>query len=218
MTGAANVRISGGTYSGNTAASEGGALWNGTGTMTIELGTVIDGNTASGNAADDGGGGIFNNGGTLRLTDGLIVVSNNIANGTLGSGGGIFNNTGGTVFINGSTISGNRANRAGGGIEDASGVGFGITFTGGLLADNLAGISPAVPSPGIGGGLNVTGSSNVTLDGTRVAGNFAATEGGGLNNGAGTMTILNGAIIETNESRGNNSGDGGGGSSMTKVR
>ncbi len=211
VTGASNVRITGGTYSGNTAAREGGALWNGTGTMTIELGTVIDGNTASGNAADDGGGGIFNNGGILRLTDGLVVVSNNIANGALGSGGGIFNNTGGTVVITGSTISGNRANRAGGGIEDASGVGFGVTFTGGLLADNLAGISPAVPSPGIGGGLNVTGASNVTLDGTRVAGNIAATEGGGLNNGAGTMTILNGAIIETNQSRGNNSGDGGGG-------
>ncbi len=211
VTGAANVRISGGTYSGNTAASEGGALWNGTGTMTIELGTVIDGNTASGNAADDGGGGIFNNGGTLQLTDGSVVISNNIADGTLGSGGGIFNNTGGTVLITGSTISGNRANRAGGGIEDASGVGFGITFTGGLIADNLAGIAPAVPAPGIGGGLNVTGGSNVTLDGTRVAGNIAATEGGGLNNGSGIMRILNGAIIETNQSRGNNSGDGGGG-------
>ena len=48
----------------NTAAAEGGGLWNGSGTMSVD-GTTISNNTASGNDADQGGGGLFNAGGTL---------------------------------------------------------------------------------------------------------------------------------------------------------
>ena len=65
ITGTSDSFITGGTISGNTAASEGGGLWNDDGTMTVN-GTTIDNNTASGAAADNGGGGIFNDGGTPR--------------------------------------------------------------------------------------------------------------------------------------------------------
>ena len=60
ITGAANSTITG-RFLTNNAANEGGALWNGTGTMTL-TGCDIDGNIASGALAANGGGGIFNNG------------------------------------------------------------------------------------------------------------------------------------------------------------
>ena len=211
VTGMANVTVDGGTVSGNVAQREGGGLWNSLGTMTIQGGAVIDGNVASGPAADDGGGGIFNNGGTLVITGATTTISNNAADGTSGSGGGIFNNLGGTVSMTDATISGNVANRAGGGIEDASGSGFGVMITGGSLVGNNAGVAPAIASPGNGGGLHVTGASDVTIDGTLVQGNSAALEGGGLWNGSGTMTVQNGAVIENNLASGDAIDDGGGG-------
>ncbi|MEZ6090999.1 MAG: hypothetical protein R3C05_23855 [Pirellulaceae bacterium] len=58
VTGNRNVTITGGTVNDNTAASEGGGLWNGSGTMAVD-GTMILRNTAVGNAADNGGGSIF---------------------------------------------------------------------------------------------------------------------------------------------------------------
>ena len=84
ITGSDDSTITGGTASGNTASLEGGALWNGSGTMTVD-GTVIDGNTASGAGADNGGGGIFNAGGTLNVLN--ATITNNIADGASGSGG-----------------------------------------------------------------------------------------------------------------------------------
>ena len=67
VTGSGSVSISGGTVNRNAADLEGGGLWNGTGTLTISNGTMIDSNVAHGAAANDGGGGIFNNGGTLMI-------------------------------------------------------------------------------------------------------------------------------------------------------
>ena len=76
ITGAGDATITGGTANGNIAANEGGGLWNGTGTLTVD-GTTISGNTASGAAADNGGGGIYNVGGTLLITD--ATISDNLA-------------------------------------------------------------------------------------------------------------------------------------------
>ncbi|MGK4567666.1 hypothetical protein [Flavobacterium sp. 3HN19-14] len=121
ITGGGSATIIDGTVNNNTASSEGGGLWNGTGTMLI-TGTTISGNTASGIAADQGGGGIYNlNGGTLTIE--TAVISNNIANGTLGSGGGILNDVGSHLSVTDTEISSNTAVRAGGGIEDNSGSG-----------------------------------------------------------------------------------------------
>src|SRR5690606_34762855 len=134
----------------NEAGSEGGGLWNGSGTMNID-GTLITNNTASGAAADQGGGGIYNlNAGTLVIAN--ATISNNIADGTLGSGGGILNDVGSQLTITDSEISGNMAIRAGGGIEDNSG-----TSTIILTNVNLSGNSVSGP-PGNGGGLHITGS------------------------------------------------------------
>ena len=152
VTGIASTNITSVGITSNVAGREGGGLWNNTGTMTIFGTTLIEDNVANGDAADDGGGGIFNNGGSLVVAtdaNGSPTIANNIASGLLGSGGGIFNGVGGTLEITNVTISNNVANRAGGGIEDASGAGFTLILDGVTMADNNAGVSPAVGLQGM---------------------------------------------------------------------
>ncbi|MDT0618715.1 CSLREA domain-containing protein [Salinisphaera sp. P385] len=202
-TGVTTIEVFGGTYRNNTAAREGGALWNGAGTMIVED-AVIQTNTASGDAADDGGGGIFNNGGTLTIRDNT-TIDDNRADGDLGSGGGIFNAVDGTVDITSSSITGNRANRAGGGIEDASGVtANAVTLTDVTLSGNNGG-----DNPGNGGGLHVTGNGNIVVMNSTIRNNTAA-EGGGLWNNAGEMSVTD-SIIENNTANGDAADQGGGG-------
>ncbi len=69
--------------------------------------------------------------------------------GIAGSGGGILVSTGGSLTVLNSTIGGNQANRAGGGIETQSG--NDLTLGEVSLENNIAGI---VPAPGNGGGLS----------------------------------------------------------------
>ncbi|WP_161604366.1 choice-of-anchor Q domain-containing protein [Roseiconus nitratireducens] len=200
VTGNATVNIFGGTVSGNSAAREGGGLWNGGGTMVID-GTTISHNTASGAAADDGGGGVFNNGGTIEIENSLVI--GNVADGLSGSGGGILN-LGGSLAISSTTISGNTANRAGGGIEVTAG--SNTTLTNVTLGsdrdgenDDTEGNSVAEnPNPGNGGGLHIGGDGVVAFNGGSVAGNRAGSEGGGLwNSSTGTLEI-DGTLIDSN--------------------
>jgi len=202
VTGAGSTSINNGTVNGNNAGAEGGGLWNGTATMTVN-GTTISGNTASGAGADQGGGGIYNlNGGTLIVID--AVISNNRANGTAGSGGGILNDVGSQLSVTNSDITGNTAVRAGGGIEDNSG-------TSTLLLTNVSLNNNSVTGPpGNGGGLHITGGGSITITGGEVNNNTASLEGGGLWNGAGTMTI-NGTTIDGNVAQGAAADDGGAG-------
>ena len=182
---------------GNTAIN-GGGIYN-TGTATVTGFTLISDNTATGNSSTEGGGGIYNDGGTLTVND-FSSIENNAATGTSGSGGGIFNNTSGTMTVTDASITANTANRAGGGIEDNSGTGLGVTLTSVTLDNNVA-----QGTPGNGGGLHVTGAGDVSITGGTVSGNSAANEGGGLWNGSGTTTI-DGVTIDSNTA-GN---DGGG--------
>ncbi|EMI28449.1 choice-of-anchor Q domain-containing protein [Rhodopirellula europaea] len=203
VTGTGDTTITGGSVLDNSAAREGGGLWNDQGTMTV-VGTLISENVASGGAADDGGGGIFNNGGTLLVS--RATISMNAANGVAGSGGGVLS-VGGQATISDSTLTGNVANRAGGGIEVAGGTLTELTDTD--LIDNVAGPDGSA-APGNGGGLHVTGGGDTTITGGDVRSNFAALEGGGLWNGSGTMTV-DGTTIRGNVASGDAADDGGGG-------
>ncbi|MCB1100058.1 MAG: hypothetical protein KDN22_31125, partial [Verrucomicrobiae bacterium] len=207
ITGPGDVTISGGSVTNNVAAREGGGLWNGAGLMIIDD-VMISANSAAGVEAHDGGGGVFNNGGKVEITGGMIT--GNSATGAAGSGGGIFNEVGGTVTVSGSTISANLANRAGGGIEDNSGAGLGVTLTNVMLDGNNAGVAPAVAAPGNGGAVHISGPGDIAITGGSVTNNLAAREGGGLWNGAGLMTI-DGVSISTNSAAGVEAHDGGGG-------
>ncbi len=125
ITGDGDSMITGGEAVDNRADSEGGAFWNGSGTMIID-GTFIEGNRASGDANNQGGGGVFNAGGTLSVSNATIM--NNQANGNSGSGGGILNDQG-TLSVNDTSLSDNEASRAGGAIEDNSVSGAMLSLT-----------------------------------------------------------------------------------------
>ena len=194
------------TVIANVADREGGGLWNGTGTMLVQGMTLISGNSANGPASDDGGGGIFNNGGVLNLTGADVLITDNDALGTSGSGGGIFNNVGGVLTVTDAIIERNIAIRAGGGIEDQSGPGLGVTLDGAVLDANITG-----GGPGNGGGLHITGPGDTVVNnGTIVRYNTATAEGGGLWNGTGLMTV-NSADVFGNIASGAPADQGGGG-------
>lgn len=205
------VYLNGSTVTGNTAARDGGGLWNQTGSkMVVRGNSVVSNNVAAGNSATQGGGGIFNNGGTLNVLS--STVSGNSASGTSGSGGGLFS-TGGNVFVNLSTLSGNSANRAGGAIEVVNGVTFvrDSTLGGNGIGDgNIAGPGGSA-APGNGGAVHVSGgSSTFVIEGTTVEGNTAAREGGGLWNQAGSLMIVRGgSTVSGNITAGASTGGGG---------
>ncbi|REE24355.1 putative secreted protein (Por secretion system target) [Winogradskyella pacifica] len=206
LSGTTNATISGfSTVSNNYAAKEGGGLWNNLGTMDVSL-TFLDANIASGNDADDGGGAIFNNGGTLVVGN-AAAITNNIANGTSGSGGGILS-TDGAVTITDAVLAFNQSNRAGGAIEIIDGS---IDFSGNYnVSGNNTGVSPAIASPGNGGGLHISGSGTAILTGGTMSDNVAAREGGALWNSTATMTV-DGVLISGNVASGPAADDGGAG-------
>ena len=118
----------------NFAASEGGGLWNQSGSTMNVVNTGVVDNAAGGDDASMGGGGLYNNGGTLNVTNSL--VEDNDALGTSGSGGGLLS-VGGPVTVTDSLFTDNVANRAGGGIEITAGS-IDVNNTG--LVDNGAGV------------------------------------------------------------------------------
>ena len=189
LTGAGTVDISDSRVYRNVASAEGGGVWNSAaGVMTVTDTAIYD-NIAAGNAADEGGGGVFNDGGRLTLE--RVRIDDNQATGNAGSGGGILNNLG-TLEISDSKVRRNTAPRAGGGIEANVGV---TVIRNVVLDDNTTGAAP-----GNGGGFHVTGAGSVTVDASRVRGNFAANEGGGLwNSATGTMTVTD-TVIKGNGS------------------
>ncbi len=205
ITGEGDSTITQGTASGNTAASEGGAFWNGTGEMIIDD-VIIDGNIAEGADADNGGGGVFNNGGTLFITNGT-AITNNQATGASGSGGGLLS-TAGDVTVQDASFESNAANRAGGAIEIIDGtLGFSISTMIGNDVNGTAGTA----APGNGGGLHVTGNSGtIIIEDSTISGNEAAREGGGLWNQSGTTMTVTQTTLDGNSSFGTAEDDGGG--------
>ena len=186
--------------SNNSAASEGGGLWNQAGSTLVVTGSTIRGNTAEGDDADNGGGGVFNNGGNVRIID--SVINSNSATGVSGSGGGLFS-TAGQVLINDTSINDNVANRAGGGIEVIDGF---TRLENTIVNRNVAGGDAA--NPGNGGAVHISGADSqfVAIDSSFFE-NQASNEGGGLWNQTGSLMMLRGATQVTNNA---SDGDGGG--------
>ena len=93
------------TVSGNSAANQGGGLWNQDGsTMNVTMSTVDN------NSATDGGG-IYNNTGSMTTVSTSTISTNMASN----SGGGLRNN-GASFIIDATTIADNMAGGNGGGI------------------------------------------------------------------------------------------------------
>lgn len=203
ITGGGSATISGGSVTDNTAALQGGGLWNGTGTMMV-TNVMINGNTAAGAAATDGGGGIFNTGGTLNIEN--STITDNMADGTSGSGGGIFSATGDVTIVI-TDIMSNSANRAGGAIEIIAGT---LTVNGSELSGNDVNGGAGMANPGNGGALHVSGAATIVFNGGMVNNNMAAREGGGLWNQTGSIMTVNNVTLDGNTAAGGASDDGGG--------
>ena len=213
LTGAGTVTVDQSIVSGNTGAREGGGLWNSAaGTLTV-TDSEISGNSTDGELADQGGGGVFTEGGEVAITG--SVIADNEATGALASGGGILNITG-TVAVSDSSITGNSAVRAGGGVEAGPlldvptatppVVGRADATTTVLSGVDLSGNVVTGP-PGNGGGVHLTGAGEVLVDTSVVSGN-SAVEGGGLwNSATGTTVVLNSTVAGNSAS----GADGGGG-------
>ena len=196
------------TISGNIAAAEGGGLWNQAGSfLRVDGESVIADNVALGDDADNGGAGIFNNGGRVTVLN--STIQGNSAEGVLGSGGGLFS-VAGEIFVSGSVISENVANRAGGGFEIVDGR---LDVLGSIVDGNSAGTeTPENAAPGNGGAFHVTGTeSTAVFRDSLISNNSAALEGGGLWNQAGSTLIVAGSTIRDNTAEGDAADAGGGG-------
>ena len=184
---------------GGNADIGGGIFASGFGNVVVFGGEYL-GNVATG----EGGGAIYSAGGDLNVSGGAIFDSN-LANGSTGSGGAIFND-GGTVSVNDVEFTANVANRAGGAIEIDGGDLF---LTDIVASENIAGAS-GMANPGNGGVLHVTSGNLVVVSDSVISNNFAAREGGGLWNQAGTRMFVNDTIFDSNVAAGLTANDGGG--------
>ena len=205
VTGEALVVLTDGLVSNNTAASEGGGLWNqANSVMRLTGSTVVSNNEAFGVNADNGGGGIFNNGGNVFISG--ATITQNIASGVAGSGGGILS-TAGIVNVLDSDINENAAARAGGGIEiiDGNLSVFQTDFEG-----NDAGVS-VTAAPGNGGGIHISGTASTRLAKSRFSQNIAASEGGAVWNQTDSVMTITDSTLIGNIAEGDSADNGGGG-------
>lgn len=222
----------------NSATNSGGGIYS-AGTMDIENGTVIGGDSSLGNQNTAGiGGGIYISGATgtidastvggnsatsqgggiatnfsanLTIQNGSTIGSNDphFGNHSSGNGGGICN-TASTLNITNSSVMGNDATSAGGGLFNGDTTP--ATITGGTFSDNQAGTT--------GGGISNIGiltvqtgatlqnnsaqyggaihnSLTLNLNASTVTQNQASIQGGGIFTGnGGTTTITAGTLTD----------------------
>ncbi|MCD7722401.1 MAG: hypothetical protein LUH82_00405 [Clostridiales bacterium] len=146
------VLISGGTIQNNHAGNQGGAIYNGSGTLTIagtsaDSPVIITGNTAGNTSGSDGssqGGAIYVNAGTVRITNTQIssncTISTKSASTTTkngvakGAGGAVYVNNGTVTLGDGTTITNNSAIR-GGAVYQSGGT---VTIMGAVITENTA--------------------------------------------------------------------------------
>jgi predicted outer membrane repeat protein len=197
------VSVQSSLFSGNTSASNGGAI-SVTGELSDPVGLTTKGTSILGNNAAIVGGGISALG-RVDLALAKSVVSGNAADG--GGGGGIYatgitgvNAAGATVTVKGGSFAGNFTVAYGGGICS---VGDGaaeadLSVTGALFLGNVA---------GNGGGVYTQGQGTVKIVTTRVIGNLATVDGGGgMELKSKTSVSVIGSLFERNHAAGKGGG------------
>ncbi|MGA2255400.1 MAG: choice-of-anchor Q domain-containing protein, partial [Thermoguttaceae bacterium] len=209
------LTISNSTLSGNHAygssGADGGAIGN-SGVLTL------DNDVFSSNYASNNGGAIDNNAGTVTVSD-CTFFENTADTRSPDSGGAVDNENQGTLTVSGSTFTTNYAGLAGGAIENNSGTatlnndifnGDNYSSTTGGAIDNqgtltLTGsiLSGNQAATG-GGGVNNSGTASVTN--STLSGNLSYTSGGGIGNDSGGVLTLSNSTLSAN----NSSASGGG--------
>ncbi|MBQ7624111.1 MAG: right-handed parallel beta-helix repeat-containing protein [Clostridia bacterium] len=203
-----NIRITGGTISGNTAATFAGGIYlYGILAEPVTNLKVINNTTlGSKGSYKTSGAGIAIEGASKEYTLGAgTVVSGNTAQ--AGRGGGIAVFSGKSVVLDGVQITGNKS-------TDTTVIGScaGVCVYGGSVTvqgDTL--ISENVASGGTAGGIgcHIADATSVTITGGTISNNVAATYGGGIEIAKGTLTMTGGVVS------GNKAGSYAGGISVT---
>jgi hypothetical protein len=174
------------TISGDEAPAASPAVLDGAGSGTVV--TVANGSnvtlnylTVQNGSTSGSGGGIENNG-TLTVDNSTVT-----GNSSTGANGAGIDNTG-TLTVSSSTISDNTANQNGGGISSEGGT---VTVSDSTISGNSAGAD--------GGGVDLASSPGLITDST-ITDNTAAS-GGGIDNGSGSLTVID-ATISSNSNYG----------------
>ena len=161
-------------------------------TVTIEALTIQNGSV-------NGNGGGIRNGGSLTLRE--VTLTGNTATGGSSDGGGVFSRLSDQMLtIENSTVSGNIADRNGGGMGTTAFYFSTMTLTNSTVSGNTA---------EIGGGMGTTAFyfSTVMLTNSTVSGNTADRNGGGM----GTTAFFFSTVTLTSSTVSGNSANGFGG-------
>jgi predicted outer membrane repeat protein len=151
---------------------------------------TLQGTTLSGNGADGGGGAIYGETSSFRIFDSVLADNR-------GSAGGAIFSAGTAVEIQDSQVTGNHADRHGGGVYVNRGR---LLVHGCEFRDNQA-----LPfGEGTGGAIAFRGTTWLWVTGTRFLRNESASMGGGVAANRGNVWIEGCTFV------GNRSGDGGG--------
>lgn len=178
-----SLTIAGGTLTGNTAGTSGGAVCN-----KAEM--TVSGGSFTNNKATNNGGGIFADEGTTLKISGGSFSGNKCGK----SGGAVYTN--GKLEISGGTYKSNAAEASGGAVcVSSKGTG---TVSGGSFSANKA--------TNNGGGLYNGGS--LTMTGGTVDGNSCDKNGGGIFNASTATASVTGGTISANKSGESFSGGG----------
>lgn len=196
-TGAGSLTLVNSALGNNKAARSGGGIFSVSAIVTLNNSKVKS------NSAGSHGGGIFSQLGNVALLHSSVI--NNTSN---GEGAGI--NTFNTATLTDSTVSGNQAKSAGGGIRAETMFLVNSTLSGnsaeagGGFAGAIATITSSTIRQNIsrtkGGGI---AAGDVTISNSTVNGNQAGTGGGGITTGL--LTLTNSTVA------GNRAGTDGGG-------
>jgi hypothetical protein len=144
--------MSGGSITGNSAASSGGGVYvNGGGAFTMSGGSI------TGNSSSNGGGVCVDSSGTLIMSGGSITGNSASSN----AGGGVYVGYSGSFTMNGGNITGNTASYGGEGVY--------VDSNGTFIMSNNARIDPS-------NGVYLDYYSGSSYAGIAVAGDFSGSD------------------------------------------
>jgi CSLREA domain-containing protein len=209
-----NVKLS-----ANTSAGQGGGVWAGFGSLTVQTTSIVRANTAlheaTGGVAWTGGNTVEGQGLTITnstVGGALVADGNQASDATFGAPGGVDARGGAFVTISGSTIQNNVANTTANTIG-----GGGIQINSPTVAISTTTIN-SNKSKGRAGGLFsscrnavTNASSTITLTTVNVTGNQADSDLSGVGDGGGIFNFFGSMIIQTNSHVDGNSAVNGGG-------
>jgi hypothetical protein len=193
------INMSGLTITGGKAAGGAGLLL---GSQSVTMtNCVVTGNNSTGN-----GGGIQVNSASGSLNLQNCTINNNIASGSSIDGGGIAMQAAASLIMNDTSVSGNSASDAGGGIYFFNGGKF--TFTNSTIANNAGGSAAAA----IGGGMYFFGTPTgpTLIQNCTISSNSVGGPGGGivLVSFAGTLQVQNSTIVFNSATAAGSAGGG----------